>query len=320
MTEIVRTYEDNLLDIHLNHPYLYVPTMSNNLVVFDISNPNNPIQVFNYSLPGLITSLSFQKNAFATFYSTFPTLGLVTLDISNPPQVIPLDTLNFSERKKRMIAAKGNLIYVTNDFPAASEVQIVDASQPANLQTAGRISVYSIIGYSPSLIEMQAGDSVVVLGTTDGVKIFDCRRPNLPFEYAKYHSGLAVPVLAWSEPFIYVSMEGDSIFGGGLIALKYDTTSGSTDPEVPENYKLFQNYPNPFNHTTIIKFDLPADGPVSLKIFNVLGEEVTTLISEPRPSGFHSVKWNAAGLASGIYIYRLTTDGFTESRKMVLMK
>jgi hypothetical protein len=89
---------------------------------------------------------------------------------------------------------------------------------------------------------------------------------------------------------------------------------------VPEKFVLYQNYPNPFNPTTIIEFVLPKNSELTLKIFNILGEEVATLISAPMPAGSHSVKWNASHIASGLYLYRLQAGDFVETRKMVLMR
>jgi len=90
--------------------------------------------------------------------------------------------------------------------------------------------------------------------------------------------------------------------------------------KVPVEYKLSQNYPNPFNPITRIKFDIPQKGFVSLKIFDVLGREVKSLVSEMKSPGSYSVDFNAVGLSSGLYIYRLETNGFIDTKKMVLIK
>jgi photosystem II stability/assembly factor-like uncharacterized protein len=93
----------------------------------------------------------------------------------------------------------------------------------------------------------------------------------------------------------------------------------------PNGFRLYQNYPNPFNPTTTISFNLSKTSEVSLKIYNLLGEEVTTLLSASLLSGFQSVEWdgrdnNGHRVASGTYIYRLQAGGFTESRQMVFLK
>ena len=84
--------------------------------------------------------------------------------------------------------------------------------------------------------------------------------------------------------------------------------------------RLTQNYPNPFNPTTTISFDLPKTSEVTLKIFNILGEEVTTLVSDRLSAGLYSYEWVASNLASGVYLYRLTAGNYVEMRKMVLMR
>lgn len=89
---------------------------------------------------------------------------------------------------------------------------------------------------------------------------------------------------------------------------------------VPEKFDLKQNYPNPFNPSTTIKFDLPEDGAVTLKIFNVLGEEVALLINGEMRRGTHIVMFNAGGLSSGVYLYRLEHNGLTQMKKMILIK
>ena len=89
---------------------------------------------------------------------------------------------------------------------------------------------------------------------------------------------------------------------------------------IPENPTLFPNYPNPFNPSTTIEFDLPKTGNVNLKIFNILGEEVVTLLSASLLSGSHSVEWNASNFASGVYLYRLQAGDYVETRKMIILR
>ena len=85
-------------------------------------------------------------------------------------------------------------------------------------------------------------------------------------------------------------------------------------------YKLGQNYPNPFNPSTKINFSLPERLFISLKIFNSLGEEIETLLNEEFEKGSYEYEWNAANLPSGIYFYKLQTDSFTETKKMIFLK
>lgn len=88
----------------------------------------------------------------------------------------------------------------------------------------------------------------------------------------------------------------------------------------PADLPLAQNYPNPFNPTTSIRFQIPHDGFVSLKVYNMLGQEVATLVNEPRSAGTYTVTFNASHLASGVYIYKLASGTFTASKKLLLVK
>lgn len=86
------------------------------------------------------------------------------------------------------------------------------------------------------------------------------------------------------------------------------------------NFVLKQNYPNPFNPTTIINYSIKESGLVKLKIYDLLGAEVAELVNEVKEAGYHSVEFNAAKLPSGVYIYTMQVNGFTASKKMLLMK
>ena len=85
-------------------------------------------------------------------------------------------------------------------------------------------------------------------------------------------------------------------------------------------YVLEQNYPNPFNPITIIKFQLPKEGVVTLKVYDILGREVKTLVDEFKESGKYEVTFDATELASGVYIYKITSGGYVSSKKMLLVK
>jgi spore coat protein CotH len=92
------------------------------------------------------------------------------------------------------------------------------------------------------------------------------------------------------------------------------------DGEIPTEYILCQNFPNPFNPSTIINYQLPVSGAVSLIVYDVLGNEVITLVNEFKPSGSYSVKFNGTSLSSGVYFYKLITSNFSSVKKMLLVK
>ena len=89
---------------------------------------------------------------------------------------------------------------------------------------------------------------------------------------------------------------------------------------IPTEYLLYQNYPNPFNPVTTVKYAIPKVANVELKIFNVLGQEVKTLVNETRAPGYYEVQFNAGNFASGVYLYRLKVGEFMKTGKMMLIK
>lgn len=100
----------------------------------------------------------------------------------------------------------------------------------------------------------------------------------------------------------------------------YDGPTTVTDPEVPYAFALEQNYPNPFNPQSVINYQIAGASHVTLRVFDVLGEQITELVNSFRPAGRYSAVFDGTGVASGVYIYRLTAGGFTESKKMVLTR
>ncbi len=112
---------------------------------------------------------------------------------------------------------------------------------------------------------------------------------------------------------------GDSIIlrtfdGGGPIGLNYISS------EIPVKFSLHQNYPNPFNPVTKIKFDLPKSSNVTIKIYDAIGREVSTLVNEKLNAGVYSVDWDGANYPSGVYFYQITSGSYIETKKMILIK
>jgi len=111
------------------------------------------------------------------------------------------------------------------------------------------------------------------------------------------------------------------IFASDVKAYYNDNPTDVFDKnEISDNYLLSQNYPNPFNPATSIKYTLPEEQFVSVKIFNILGREVATLVSENKPAGNYEVNFDARNLSSGVYFYQLRAGNFLSTKKMILMK
>ena len=100
----------------------------------------------------------------------------------------------------------------------------------------------------------------------------------------------------------------------------FDNPLKVEDNQVPTVFSLSQNYPNPFNPTTVIHYTVPKTSLVNLSVFNLLGQEVKTLVNEEKSPGEYEVRFDGSNLPSGIYFYRLVAGDFVKTMKMLLMK
>ncbi len=112
----------------------------------------------------------------------------------------------------------------------------------------------------------------------------------------------------------------DTLVRENYIIVTDPTLISNPSNRIPAQFKLYNNYPNPFNPITNIEFSIPKPEFVSLKVYNILGEEVAMLISEQLGAGDYKHDWDATGLASGIYLYKIQAGDFTETKKMILMR
>jgi hypothetical protein len=131
---------------------------------------------------------------------------------------------------------------------------------------------------------------------------------------------------SWDSQSIQLREQGSIVLKYPAEKVMLHSLSGEKK-NIPQQYALSQNYPNPFNPTTLIKYDLPTESRVMLNIYNTLGEEVATLVNGLRDQGYQSVEWNASGVASGVYFYKLEATGlndehalFVKVKKMVLIR
>lgn len=110
-----------------------------------------------------------------------------------------------------------------------------------------------------------------------------------------------------------------------LLGLIFPLSDGAQTANISEKgpeltYNLYQNYPNPFNPTTTVRFTIPEEGRVSLKVFNALGVEVASLVDSVKPAGEYTIEFNGEGLPSGIYFLQLKSGAYINIKKMILLK
>lgn len=119
---------------------------------------------------------------------------------------------------------------------------------------------------------------------------------------------------------------GNSVRDSATVTVPHSMASEAAASDVvaieviPTEFSVGQNFPNPFNPTTVFRFGMPVAKRVTLKIYNIIGEEVAILVNSDRSAGYHTVEWNAGALPSGMYIYRFVSGDFVETRKLLLVK
>ncbi|MBC8043030.1 MAG: T9SS type A sorting domain-containing protein [Rhizobacter sp.] len=126
--------------------------------------------------------------------------------------------------------------------------------------------------------------------------------------------------LAVSGTNVFAGTYGRGVFRRPLSELSAVGDEGDPTSGKPRAFGLQQNYPNPFNPSTTIRYELASASEVSLKVFDVLGREVASLVQSRQPAGNYRVPFNASKLSSGIYFYRLQASGKVQTKKMLLLK
>ncbi len=176
---------------------------------------------------------------------------------------------------------------------------------------------YDTVSYNEVL------DSAVVsvFGQTVTMKLVQVNADGLLVQYEEW----------WTEEFgkhfeyDFWGVKMMHLYGCVIDSVVYGDTSfypTSIDTEIGtiSDYKLYQNFPNPFNPVTTIRYSVPTESFITLKVYNNIGEEIKTLVNELQPVGIYSIEFNAKDLPSGAYFYTITTGKFRETKKMVLMK
>ena len=165
------------------------------------------------------------------------------------------------------------------------------------------------------VIFVSKNNNIYVAGSGDEKKTLRTNNDNLPESYTVtdiqhfYHGGIL------GSGFL-ITLKNHGLYYG-ISGLEGDVSK--THSDITE-FKLQANYPNPFNPSTEIRFNLPRASEVRLTVHDLLGRKVATLVDERLPAGSQTVTFDAGNLSSGVYLYRLQADGYSETRKMLLVK
>lgn len=146
----------------------------------------------------------------------------------------------------------------------------------------------------------------------------------VPFKVGSYGTSTSIPVGALIDEFRFYSraLETAEISATWNQTLPYISTGLNSSINIanPDNFYLSQNYPNPFNPVTRIMYSIPTKSSVKLVLYDILNKEILTMVNETKPAGDYVYDFNGSDLSSGVYFYKLETEGFTDMKKMILLK
>ncbi len=135
-----------------------------------------------------------------------------------------------------------------------------------------------------------------------------------------YDAGTNIDVGAGADICAATITVNGTYSGNGTFCNAPVDVESEDDIVTPKEFSLSQNYPNPFNPNTVIKYQLPISSQVAIKVYDLLGNEIKTLVNEEKPAGFYEVEFNASNLSSGFYIYKITAGNFIQTKKMIVLK
>ncbi|MEW5844416.1 MAG: T9SS type A sorting domain-containing protein [Bacteroidota bacterium] len=293
----------------LNGSTIYAARKSKRLFTIDVSNPSNPEINRIVTLRGIPVGIS-KSNGYL-YVADFDT-GLQIFDISNPHTPTQVGFLNIVPL--RGIATDKNKLFVT-DVVKLSKYEISDMLHPKF-----EYSVNLMGGYETA--QMYADNSFVYIANTGAFIIINISKPD---SARIMYSENAINIngnfnsIAVSNKIVLAGNIGIRIYTNNFI------TKIKTTDIPPKSVELFQNYPNPFNPRTLIKYQLSVESHVSLKIFDVLGRELQTLVNAVQQVGIYLIPFEGSKYSGGIYFYRLetiSTDGKESfsTKKMELLK
>jgi len=198
--------------------------------------------------------------------------------------------------------------------PFLSEISVDEDSIPADGTSQALITI-SPKNNSDTLLA--SGLEIILTNSGDGTlsPIFDLGN-------GIYEATITAPTVIGSDTIsAKVISSGDTVSIFTKITVQYISPVSVIEDEIAaDRFYLYQNYPQPFNPSTKIKYQLPEVSTVTLKIYDVLGKEVATLVNETKSAGTYEVVFDATGLTSGIYFYTLNAGSFSETKKMILTK
>jgi hypothetical protein len=239
----------------------------------------------------------------------------------------------------RALAVSGSTVYAGGDFTTIggqtrNRIAAIDAATGLptswNPNANGTVHALAVSGSTVytgggfTSIGAQTRNYIAALDAATGLATSWNPNANLPFDVVVYALAISFTNSKIYAGGNFTSIMGESRTGFAGMNNPFDPPTTSVRNvevgHVPQGFALSQNYPNPFNPSTTLSFNIPYSSFVILKVYNVLGQEVATLVNEEIKPGSYETTFSGAGLSSGIYFYRLQAGGFVQTKKLVLQK
>ena len=289
---------------------------SDSLRVIDILDPLHPSDVGGYKINAVKEGYNVEKMEFNGNYLLLGNRkGLLILNLAgNSPTFAGFYNYAGNDYDCFGLKVKNNAVYLSH----YEGIEIVNISNPSNITKTFYYDVYG----GPFLDIDADQNGEVYISSPLGVQIYSVGSDSTIVPQGYFNTKVDRPYgLVVNNGKAYVAYFGLHVFKKGK-----PTGVEREDNLNSISFKLFQNYPNPFNPTTTIKYSIPAVGAnnadplVMLKIYDLLGREIRTLVNKRQKAGNYSVQFNAGNLPSGIYFYRLQAGSFVQTKKMILLK
>jgi hypothetical protein len=314
-------------DLVVRDTLAYIACWWDGVRIFDFANPSDLVQTahtMGWTQEGIagVDWCYAQSVAIAGNYlyiidygpfETDDTYGLYIMDITDPSNPSLINRFQGIMSHGIDLAVKDSIVYIAD---GNGGVEIVNVFDPLNPSVIGYVNLPDG-ATGIKVVDNYAYVSNYILG---GVEVIDVTDPSNAAIVGWYKpSGCFAVGIEYNNGFIYAA-DGVAGFQVYRNLLVNPPVSVNSESSVVNNYRLEQNYPNPFNPSTKINYQLPKSGFVTLKVYDILGREVATLVNEQKAQGRYSVNFSAADLASGVYLYQIIVDGFVSSRKMLFIK
>lgn len=291
-------------DVFVDNNVAYLGIMHYGFLIIDISNKANPSEISRVDkyIDDVWGLDKVGDNLFVASEDT----GFKIFDVSNTSQAVALSTSSLPISTATVdVKVKDSVAYVANPQNLFS-FNINDKTNP--------IIMDSLLGGGGYSIYIE--DNFAYCLSTQQLRVIDISDPGNMQLVGYYPISNAGSDLYVKNKLVYAACQNS-----GILIIQFDnSTSVQESNEIPVGFSLAQNYPNPFNPSTIIQYSIPAYSYVQIKVYDALGQQISTLVNEYKHTGSYEIKFDAKGLSSGIYYYQLIVNNYIETKKMLLIK